>query len=132
MLVKDFNNQTHKLNLSLYTKQRTNSSSLHVTARNLLHEFFPCKTILEEVPLPGTRMFVDFFIPSESLLVEVQGEQHYNFNLFHYSNKMDFIKAQKRDKSKVEWAQINGLTLVTFPYNEEIDEWTTRLAKRND
>jgi very-short-patch-repair endonuclease len=132
MIVKDFNGKSHKINLALYLKERTNCSSLHKTARNLLHRLFICKSILEEVPLPGTRMFADFFIPSESLMIEVQGEQHYNYNNFHYTNKMDFIKAKNRDKKKSEWATLNGLILITFPYNEDINEWTRRITSRND
>ncbi len=132
MVVKDFAGKSHKLNLSLYMKQRTNCSSLHLKARQLISKFFACKVILEEVPLPGTRMFADFMIPSDGVMIEVQGEQHYKFNTFHYSSQMDFLKAKKRDRSKAEWAGINGLTLVVFPYNEDINEWTDRLTKRND
>src|SRR5260221_13972582 len=97
MIVRDFSGKDHKINLSLYTKQRNNSSSLHKQARSLLSTLFSCKIILEEVPLPGTRLFADFLIPSEGLIVEIQGEQHYKFNSFHYDNKMEFLKAKARD-----------------------------------
>lgn len=132
MIVKDLSGKEHKLNLSLYLKQRTNCSSLHKIARQLISEFFPFRQILEEVPLAGTRLFADFFIPHESLIIEVNGEQHYNYNSFHYNNKLDFIRAKKRDRSKAEWARINDLILIKFPYNEDINEWTNRLANRNN
>ncbi len=132
MVVKDFTGKEHRLNLDLYNKKRNNSSSLHKNARLLLNRLFATRIILEEVPLPGTRMFVDFFIPLENLMIEVQGQQHYEFNSFHYANKLEFLKAKKRDRSKKEWAELNGLTLVTLPYNEDENEWTKRIANRHD
>jgi hypothetical protein len=132
MKVVDFTGKEHKINLALYLRTRSNCSSLHKSARQLLTELFPFTTILEEVPLPGTKMFVDFFLPDKKLMVEVQGEQHYKFNGHFFANKSEFLKAQARDARKAEWAEINGLQLIEFPYNEDKDGWTKRITSRND
>lgn len=61
------------------------------------------------------------------MCVEVHGEQHYKFVPFYHNNILDFVKAQKRDKSKQEWCKINNISYVSLPYNETLEEWTKRL-----
>ena len=109
-------------------------SSLHLKARKLLDEIFPHDRILEELSLIGTRtnrrrgtLRADFFIPNRMLLVEVHGEQHHKFNNFFFADKLSFYKAKARDSEKREWCEINNIKLVEFNYNEDIDEWRTKI-----
>tara|TARA_R110000824_G_scaffold143518_3_gene311219 strand:+ start:1968 stop:2375 length:408 start_codon:yes stop_codon:yes gene_type:complete len=109
-------------------------SSLHTKAKNLLDEIFPHDRILEELSLIGTRtnrrrgtLRADFFIPNRMLLVEVHGEQHHKFNNFFFADKLSFYKAKARDSEKREWCEINNIKLVEFNYNEDIDEWRTKI-----
>ena len=131
MKVRGLDNKEHSINLALYIKQRTGCSSLHLKTRQILKEVFPLEQILEEVPLPSTRLFADFFIPSKDLIIEVNGEQHYKMNSFHHKNKMSFYKGQKRDRTKEEWCILNGIELIVLSYEETEDEWRTRIIKRN-
>ena len=41
---------------------------------------------------------------------------------------MSFLKAQKKDREKVEWCELNNIKLIELPYNESTDEWTKRLS----
>lgn len=103
-------------------------SKYHLMARDLLKELFPVNPIFEEVNLPGTRMHIDFFLPTQHMVVEVHGEQHYVDNSFFYSSVSDFIATKRRDRSKQEWCEINNLIYIELPYKESIDEWKRRLS----
>jgi very-short-patch-repair endonuclease len=72
-------------------------------------------------------LYLDFYIPLNKKCIEVHGEQHYEFTPFYHANKLSFLKAQKRDKEKKEWCEINGITYVELPYNL-INEWEHRIA----
>lgn len=131
MKIRGLDNKEHLINLALYIKQRTGCSNLHLQARKLLKEIFPFEQILEEVPLPSTRLFADFFIPSKSLIIEVNGEQHYKFNSFYHKDSLTFYKGQKRDRIKEEWCNLNGIQLIVLPYKEDENEWRKRIIERN-
>ena len=112
-------------------------SSLHVLARKVLRKQFPYDTILEEVPLPGSHkpsrkstLFVDFLIPSASLAVEVHGRQHFEFVAHFHGDKRGFRKSKAIDKDKVNWLELNSITLVTLNYLETEDEWKERIINR--
>jgi hypothetical protein len=112
-------------------------SGLHNKAQQLLKEKYPNDRILEELVLPGTKtdnrkstLKADFFIPVRSLIVEVHGQQHTEYNNFFFANKMDFYKAQARDRDKKQWCQINNLELIELFHNEPIEEWRDKIWKR--
>ena len=118
-------------------KAKAKCSKLHMRARTLLATEFPCDKIYEELTLPGIKderqtrpLFADFFIPLRQLMVEVQGEQHYKFNSHFFDNKLEFYRAQARDRLKVEWCQINEFTLIQLPFNETDEQWLQRIRNR--
>lgn len=125
MKVKDFNGKEHSI--SVAAKLNTNASSYHKLARKLLVSMFPFEVISEEISIPTTRLKCDFFLTSTKLVVEVHGEQHYTFNPFFYSNKMEFMRAKSRDNKKVEWCEINGFDYVELSYKESTDEWRSKI-----
>jgi hypothetical protein len=105
-------------------------SSYHLKARNLIKEIFPTLQILEEVPINIRRsetLYLDFYLPLKKMCIEVHGEQHYNFVKFYHATKLDFLKAQKRDKEKQEWCSINGINYSALKYDESIEEWSNKL-----
>lgn len=140
MLIKGLDDKEHKLNLSKYVnKQRKKSSGPHLKARQIIEELFPSVVILEEVRLPGTKevgkamsreLYADFFIPSLRILIEVHGEQHYEFNAHYHKNRLDFLLAQNRDRQKQYWCELNNITYIELPYNESEREWTHRIQSR--
>ena len=111
-------------------------SGLHNKARLLLKEKYPNDRILEELVLPGTKtnnrkstLKADFFIPVRNLIVEVHGSQHTEFNNFFFKDKMEFYKAQARDRDKKRWCELNEFTLIELFHNESIDEWRDKIWK---
>ena len=109
-------------------------SGLHNKAKELLKERYPNDRILEELVLPGTKtatrkstLKADFFIPVRKLIIEVHGEQHTEFNNFFFKSKMDFYKAQARDRDKKQWCEINNFELIELFHNESIEEWRGKI-----
>lgn len=100
-------------------------SSYHLAARELLKNLYPTMQILEEVPVSTRRsetLYLDFYLPLIKTCVETHGEQHYKFVAHYHANKLAFLKAQKRDKDKKEWCEINGIRYVELPFDKQ-DEW---------
>lgn len=119
---------------SISSKPRNNASKHHVRARNLLKKLYPCDSISEELPLPGSKtqnnrlLFADFYIHGRRLMIEVQGEQHTEFSMhFHKGDKRNFFKGKLRDNNKKNWCLLNGITLVQLPYNESDEQWVVRI-----
>jgi len=109
-----------------------NKSNLHMSARSLLKKQFPTLQTLEEVPIPVRRsevLYLDFYLPMLKLAVEVHGEQHFKFVAFYHNNQLGFIKAQKRDREKQEWCEINNIQYVALPFDENEEEWLKRITK---
>lgn len=133
MRVKDLNGKIHSWNLSVYVSdnKRQLRSSLHLKARELLQEYYRADMILEELTVPGEHLFLDFFLPSKKMVVEVQGPQHYQYTPhFHGigpSGIKTFMEAKARDERKSEWCDINGFKLICLPFNESEEDWLRRI-----
>jgi hypothetical protein len=117
--------------------QKRPRSKLHILARKILKEEFPYDTILEEVPLVGSHkpsrkstLYVDFFIPSHSLAVEVHGRQHFEFVAHFHGDRKGFRKSKARDRDKANWLQNNNIDLIVLSYSGTEDEWRTSIINR--
>jgi hypothetical protein len=131
--VQGINGKVYTWNLSKYdvfyddTRKR---SKYHLRARNLLKEIYHSYRILEEVKLPGSTalnrksvLYLDFYIPTIKLGIEVHGEQHYEYCAFFHKSMADFLKSKARDEDKIEWCALNGIRVVVLNYKESDDEW---------
>jgi len=130
MKVQDFEGRQHNWPPSACLPKENDTrprSEPHLRARTLLRSLYPCDRVYEEVPLPGTRLFADFFIPSRRMIVEVQGEQHFEYTPFFHGTKLAFHESQQRDAQKKEWCELNNLHLVQLPHDEELEIWQGRL-----
>jgi hemerythrin-like domain-containing protein len=107
-----------------------NKSSYHLETRKLLKKIYPTMQVLEEVaisPRKSETLYLDFYIPLIKKCIEVHGEQHYKFIPYYHSNKLAFLKAQKRDKDKEEWCGINGIKYVPLMFNEDLNMWEMKI-----
>jgi hypothetical protein len=93
---------------------------------NLLLKIYPplpFRRITKEhyVNYNGQRLFFDFYIKECGLLVEVQGQQHVEFNRLFHKDKRDFYNQKIRDNLKVRYIQEHeDLLLIRIYYNEDI------------
>ena len=132
MKVIGLDQKEYSLNLVKYNQQRESCSSLHLRARILLRQLFPYDIIFEEMILPGIKseivirsLILDFYINSQKLAIEVQGEQHYKHINFFHTNKLEYFRAKKLDNLKKQWCAINNIRLVELPYNQNDEQWTS-------
>jgi len=124
MKFKDFSGRLHVFNFDKICKEAPNPSALHLSARQGLKAIFPSISIYEEVQLLGTGLIADFFIPSMLTMVEVHGEQHYKFVKMFHKTTAGFKLAQKRDKLKQEWCDINNVVYIELPF-DKTKEWSS-------
>lgn len=137
MKVVGINGKEYVWNLTgydVFNDDKRKRSKFHIRARGLLKELFNSYRILEEVKLPGSTelhrksvLYLDFYIPSIKLAIEVHGQQHYEFCPFFHKSKADFLKGKARDEDKIAWCELNDIRLVTLKYTESDDEWRQRI-----
>jgi hypothetical protein len=131
MIILGLDGKEHKLKVSNRKKGR--KSALHIKARKLIERMF-IETFYEEVSLVGSKtkrntlLYADFLSLKAKIIIEVHGRQHYEYVSHFHANKMAFAKAKLRDQTKIEWAELNGFTLIELPYNKE-PEWETLIRK---
>lgn len=114
-------------------KEKTNESKLHQQIYKLLKEEFPTLHLLEEcgIPIrPKQTLFLDFYIPLINLALEAHGPQHYKYNSFFFSNKLEFYRAQRRDREKIEFCELNNIILLELTFEESYDEWRNKIRQR--
>ena len=136
MKVTGLNGREYNLDLKKYTKQRENCSFYHKIARVLLKEVFRGYSIYEEVKLPGSVkpskksvLYLDFYIPSAIMAVEVHGQQHFKFVPYFHKSKAGFAMAKKRDMDKREWCRTNGIELIELRWDDSQEYWREKIER---
>jgi hypothetical protein len=68
------------------------------------------------------RLKYDFYIPDQNLLIEFDGEYHYNPISFSklISKEDQLLLTQTRDRLKTEYAEKNGYKLLRIRYDDDI------------
>ncbi len=96
-----------------------------------LKKTFPNTRINSEyyVNYTGQKLFFDFYLPNLSIVVEVQGAQHTEFNPHFHGTAENFKASRKRDRLKGEWCDINDMTLVCVNHTEIPIEMSALLQK---
>jgi len=140
MKVVGLNGREYNINLKNYLvkkNDKTVKSKYHIAARGLLAEMFSGYTVLEEVKLPGSRcpskksaLFLDFFIPTLMLGIEVHGRQHYEFCKFFHKTMAGFLQSNKRDFIKEDWCELNDIELIVLKYSDSIEYWRNQIDSR--
>jgi len=131
------NGRTYHVDLKKYIVRADDTrakSKFHMAAREILREQFKGYSVFEEVPLPGSRkpnmqsvLFLDFYIPSFDLGIEVHGQQHYEFCQFFHKTKAGYLASQIRDRVKEEWCEVNDIELTVFNYSDDPSVWRKQL-----
>jgi hypothetical protein len=132
MLVKDLDGNSHNwlLTGNMAKGKIDNKSGLHLQARELFKLAYPTLQVLEEVSIPLRKnniLYLDFYIPLKKICFEIHGEQHFKFVPFYHTNMLNFHKAQKRDREKQEWCELNSIKYVVLSYDESKDSWFERI-----
>lgn len=75
------------------------------------------KTFDDCISPKGYKLKFDFYVNEYNLLIETDGEQHYNKNHRYYSDY-----SIKCDRIKDNWASSNGYTLIRLRYKYRVTE----------
>lgn len=74
----------------------------------------------------GNPMRFDFIIPSKKILIEFDGQHHFQPVKFggmsEEKAEANFIKVKARDQEKDAWAKRNNYQLIRINYNENVSE----------
>lgn len=126
MKIFGLDNKEYKLDLK--KNNGRSCSNGHKLARLLLKEVFPFDEAFEEIHVPGcgNNLYLDFFIPSRKIVIEVQGQQHFKPNKFLSGGKTGFKKQVVRDNKKAQWCEQNNLILVLLD-DSRTGEWEKQL-----
>ena len=70
--------------------------------------------------LRNGRFRFDFYVYLQGgpAIVEVQGEQHYQFVSRFYKSRKDFMAARERDRRKISYCLANQIPIYIIPYWE--------------
>ena len=60
----------------------------------------------------------DFFLPTQNIIIEVHGAQHYEMNKQFYKSRAEFAKAQERDRRKISYCLAHNIKIYCIPYWE--------------
>lgn len=116
MKIFDINGKLQNIDVrpSSYPLKSRSKSILQDKVKEYLISKYPRSGILEEFIIPGSRLSVDFFLPKEGLVFEIQGIQHSEHNPFFHGDKREnkYASQKRRDMKKVEWAETNGFKLI--------------------
>jgi hypothetical protein len=72
----------------------------------------------------------DVYIPSKNALIEVQGQQHYEYNKMYHKNEKDFQYRQELDQLKKEWAILNGYKFIEIDIRKHTEETVLKLLNK--
>lgn len=88
-------------------------SKIQFAVKQFLKPFWLGHVVYEEFPVFGTRLKVDIINFTRKIAIEIQGNQHNDFNPFFHNNRLSvWRESMKRDVAKGEWLELNDITLV--------------------
>lgn len=64
------------------------------------------------------KLRFDFYLPSLRLLIEVDGEQHFQQIKKFQKTRQDFLKGKERDRKKNSYCLAHNIPLYRIPYWE--------------
>jgi len=105
-------------------------SKLQFNAKQFFKTYWQNHVVYEEFPVYGTRMKVDIVNATKKIAVEVNGEQHDNFNkFFHGDSRAKYLQSIKRDVQKANWLEQNNF-LIIYIYKKDIPLLSVEFLKK--
>lgn len=130
MKVKDLDGNEYNLNLTKKKSRSRKKSAPYLKAVELVKEIFPNLAICDEIAIkikPGKTLYLDMYLPTMELVIEVHGKQHFEYTPHYHKHKHRFGRSKLNDDLKKEWCELNGIRYVGLAYNESRDEWADKL-----
>jgi hypothetical protein len=98
-------------------------SKIQERVKALLYPYWFADTVFEEMPVAGTRLTLDFFNSNRQIALEVDGNQHYQYNkFFHGGDRGKFLGQLKRDDMKEVFCERNNITLIRILESDTLNQ----------
>ena len=95
-------------------------SKLQFNVKQFFKKYWENRIVYEEFPVFGTRMKVDLLNATKRVAIEVNGDQHSQFNpFFHKNSRANYLNHIKRDVKKAEWLDLNSFMLIEI-YKDDL------------
>lgn len=120
MIIKLLNGLEEKINLKKYIikKEGYCKSNFQKSIRDELIKKYPQDIICEEIYIKGEKFYLDFFIASRGVVIEVNGKQHMEHIKFFHKTVVAFNEQKVRDQRKRMWCDLNGFKLIEINYDK--------------
>jgi hypothetical protein len=114
MKYKDLKGRVKYKNIShtLVKWNEVSKSKFQREIKDFFRKYWEYDLVYEEMPMVGTRLRLDLANYTKKVAVEVQGEQHNEFNTFFHKTRNDFRRQLERDDKKEKWCEVNGYKLI--------------------
>ena len=97
-------------------------SKIQFKVKQFLKDYWEKHVVYEEFPVYGSLMKVDILNATKRIAVEVNGDQHNEFNkFFHNNSRVEYWKSIKRDAEKQQWLEKNSFKLIEIN-EDEVDK----------
>ena len=88
-------------------------SKIQFNVKSFFKDYWSGHICYEEIPVFGSRLKVDLINFTRKIAVEVQGEQHNEFNKFFHNNSRDkYLESIQRDMKKIQWLEMNEFKVL--------------------
>ena len=88
-------------------------SKIQINVKSFFKDYWSGHICYEEFPVFGSRLKVDLINFKRKIAVEVQGEQHNEFNKFFHNNSRDkYLESIQRDMKKIQWLEMNEFKVL--------------------
>ena len=88
-------------------------SKIQFNVKSFFKDYWSGHICYEEFPVFGSRLKVDLINFTRKIAVEVQGEQHNEFNKFLHNNSRDkYLESIQRDMKKIQWLEMNEFKVL--------------------
>lgn len=112
-----------ELNLQWIKRSSRKLSRGQASLLHLMQKLLPNEEVIIEHPL-GERLRLDVYCPRLKIGAEYHGRQHFEFVAHFHGNLDGFRESQRRDDRKLELCAEQGITLISFRYNDDLSEDT--------
>lgn len=93
-------------------------SIIQFKVKKFLEPFWKNHVVFSEFPVFGTRLKIDIFNATKNIAVEIDGNQHNEFNKFFHRNRLGYLNSLKRDNKKEKFLELNNIKLARVLENE--------------
>mgnify|MGYP003137769352 CR=1 FL=1 len=99
-------------------------SKIQFKTKQFLKPYWGDHVVFEEFPVAGTRLRFDFYNANKKIAVEVHGAQHTQYVPFFHGRKSKFVEQIRRDQQKIDFCELNNITLVEIFTGDKIAKKT--------